>query len=54
MAERVGFSSLATRAPCQHAAARLRWSNRVLIRIEHLAWVNHGTIKPEAMWQTLI
>ena len=31
LAERVGFNSLASRAPCQHAAARLRWSNRVLI-----------------------
>jgi hypothetical protein len=29
LAERVGFSSLASRAPCRHAAARLRRSNRV-------------------------
>ena len=29
LAERVGFSSPASRAPCQHAATRLRWSNRV-------------------------
>jgi hypothetical protein len=31
LAGKVGFSSLATQAPCQLAAARLRWSNRIFI-----------------------
>ena len=31
LAEKEGFSSLASRTPCQRAATRLRWSNRVPI-----------------------